>query len=151
MTTLLEQVTEFHETFDHPVGSHPQIPTDERVRLRMRLIAEEFFEAMEAVFVRNTPKISLAEISGEVDDYIRRAAIDVDLPSLADALGDLDYVVEGCRIEFGIDGKPIADAIHAANMAKVGGGKRADGKHQKPEGWQPPDIEGELIKQGWRP
>jgi predicted HAD superfamily Cof-like phosphohydrolase len=29
--------------------------------------------------------------------------------------------------------------------------KRADGKIMKPEGWKPPDIEGELVKQGWKP
>ena len=71
------------------------------------------------------------------------------LVELVDALADLDYVVEGTRIEFGINGKPIADAVHAANMAKVGGGIRGDGKINKPEGWQPPDIAGELRKQGW--
>jgi hypothetical protein len=29
--------------------------------------------------------------------------------------------------------------------------KRADGKILKPEGWKPPDIEGELRAQGWEP
>lgn len=28
--------------------------------------------------------------------------------------------------------------------------KRADGKHMKPEGWTPPDVAGELVKQGWK-
>lgn len=150
MTTLQEQVAEFHRTFDHPIASSPTIPADERVRLRMRIITEEFFEMMEAVYGR-IDKPYWESLVAEVDDLIDQSTPDVDLSKLADALGDIDYVVEGCRLEFGIDGKPIADAIHAANMAKVGGGKRADGKHQKPEGWQPPDIEGELIKQGWRP
>jgi predicted HAD superfamily Cof-like phosphohydrolase len=78
------------------------------------------------------------------DDEIR-----VDLPELADALADLDYVVEGARLEFGINGAPIATEVHRANMAKLDGPVREDGKKQKPEGWKPPDIESELRKQGW--
>ena len=56
------------------------------------------------------------------------------------ALAGLDYVVEGARLEFGINGLPIADEVHRANMAKAGGPKRADGKHMKPEGWTPHEV-----------
>ena len=42
--------------------------------------------------------------------------------------------------------------VHRANMAKAGGPRRhEDGKLLKPVGWSPPDIEGELKKQGWSP
>ncbi len=67
----------------------------------------------------------------------------------ADACGDLDYVIEGARLTLGINGKPVADEIHRTNLAKVGGPIRDDGKRLKPEGWTPPDIAGELRKQGW--
>ena len=40
-----------------------------------------------------------------------------------------------------IDVRPVFEAVHAANMAKVGGGVREDGKVLKPPGWQPPDVE----------
>ena len=63
---------------------------------------------------------------------------------------DLDYVVEGTRLEFEIDGGPIAVEVHRSNMAKVGGPVREDGKRLKPPGWTPPDIAGELRKQGWK-
>jgi predicted HAD superfamily Cof-like phosphohydrolase len=55
-------------------------------------------------------------------------------------------VVEGARLELGIDGAPIA-AVHEANMKKVSGEVRADGKRLKPPGWKPPDINLELIVQ----
>ena len=71
------------------------------------------------------------------------------IPAFADALADLDYVIEGTRLEFGIDGWPIAQAVHKSNMAKVGSKVREDGKILKGPDWTPPDIAGELRKQGW--
>ena len=58
------------------------------------------------------------------------------------------YVLLGSLAAMGVDFWPLWDAVHAANMAKAGG-PVVDGKVKKPEGWQPPDIEGELRKQGW--
>jgi predicted HAD superfamily Cof-like phosphohydrolase len=63
-------------------------------------------------------------------------------------MADLDYVVEGTRLEFGIDGEPIAAEVHRANMAKTEGPVAPDGKRLKPPGWTPPDIAGVLRKQG---
>jgi len=73
------------------------------------------------------------------------------LPDIADAIGDLKYVLEGTNLAFGIDGEPVWDAIQKANMAKAGGSVDEHGKRMKPPGWTPPDIEGELRKQGWKP
>jgi predicted HAD superfamily Cof-like phosphohydrolase len=105
------------------------------------LIAEEFLELCAALGYH--PKLTLDR---QVTPFPREH---VYLPEVADALADLDYVIEGTRLEFGIDGGPIADAVHAANMRKVGGPTRADGKILKPDEWEPPDIAGELKKQGW--
>jgi predicted HAD superfamily Cof-like phosphohydrolase len=149
---LRAQVLEFHRAFSHPVAERPTIPANDRVRFRLTLIAEEFFELLEACGI--VPELDEGgDVGGLVASVIEHAKPVVDLAKFADACGDLDYVVEGARIEFGIDGAPVASAIHAANMAKLGpDGKpirRADGKSLKPEGWTPPDIAGELRKQGW--
>ena len=48
--SLHEQVTEFHRTYSHPVRETPGPISDERMRFRARLIAEEFFEVLEAIF-----------------------------------------------------------------------------------------------------
>ncbi len=144
MTQLRKDVRDFHGRFGIPIRHTPGIPDAETVKLRLRLIAEEFFELLEAAGASLPYRIEAF-----VDDVIADSRGNVDLPEFADALGDLDYVIEGARLAFGINGDPIAAAIHNANMAKEGGGKRADGKITKPAGWAPPDIEGELRKQGW--
>jgi predicted HAD superfamily Cof-like phosphohydrolase len=150
--TLRDQVLEFHNAMGCPNGSAPHVPADERVRLRLRLIAEEFFEllaASDAGAIETPESMRLDRAHGLVHDYIARVQLDVDLPEFADALADIDYVIEGARIEMGIDGGPIADEVHRTNMAKTNGPVREDGKRMKPPGWTPPDIAGELAKQGW--
>jgi predicted HAD superfamily Cof-like phosphohydrolase len=157
MTTIREQVIEFHKAFDQPIVERPSVPGDDRVRLRARLVAEEFFEMVASMFDQATSTTNmplkglLLESKARVDLFIRHARVVVDLPELADAFADLDYVVEGSRIEFGIDGAPIAAEVHRSNMAKVGGATAPDGKKMKPPGWVGPDIEGCLKAQGWKP
>jgi predicted HAD superfamily Cof-like phosphohydrolase len=149
MTTLRDQVREFHLAMDVPADAErPKLIPDNRVRLRAALIAEEFFEVMGALIGPDTHLLHAAKIVGEC---IKDRNITVSMPDLADGLADLDYVVEGTRLEFGIDGEPIAAEVHRANMTKVGGPIAPNGKRLKPEGWTPPDIEGILKKQGWKP
>ena len=146
-------VEHFHRIMPQPVLSEPQVPEEERVRLRLRLDAEEFFELVDAcvdarrfyVFDRNLNEIKEAFLK-----KLERCAIDVDMAEFADACADLKYVIVGSELEFGIDGRPIFRGVHEANLKKLGGGKRADGKFLKPEGWQPFDVAAELRRQGWR-
>ena len=149
--TLREQVIEFHKAMEMPGQGEvmPRVPTDERVRLRARLISEEYFETMEAMFAR-VERNNIDDIRSKMMDVVEHGWIRVDLAEMADGLADLDYVVEGTRLEFEIDGGPIAAEVHRSNMAKVGGPVREDGKRLKPPGWTPPDIVGELKKQGWQ-
>jgi predicted HAD superfamily Cof-like phosphohydrolase len=156
--SVRKQVLEFHRKFDQPILGEPTVPGEERVRLRLSLIAEEFFELLEATHPTLVEGRIFREARGAVDWLVKEAAIGklvddvptIDLPAFADALADLAYVMEGTAIEFGIDSGPIAAEVHRANMTKVGGGKREDGKILKPEGFRPPDVEGELRKQGWK-
>jgi len=142
---LREQVHEFHVAMGAPNGTTPSVPPDERVWLRLSLISEEFFELLEAAGISPSTTDGMQALLRMAAPY----GLSVDLPTFVDAMADLDYVVEGTRLEFGVDGAPIAAAVHAANMAKAGGPVREDGKRLKPPGWTPPDIEGELRKQGW--
>jgi predicted HAD superfamily Cof-like phosphohydrolase len=147
------QLREFHLLIGAPILSTPQVPSDDRVRLRMRMLLEETLECLDACFVDD--HVTTDQLKRLVESYIDKNEVSVDLPLLIDGFGDVDYIVEGNRLEFGTDGQPIADAIHKANMAKVGPDgwivRREDGKVLKPEGWTPPDIEGELKRQGWKP
>jgi predicted HAD superfamily Cof-like phosphohydrolase len=145
--TLQEQVLEFHLKYGHPIEGRPHIPVDKRVRFRASLIAEEFFETLEAIFAQSSTEgdTALRRARELIDSAINRGLIGIDLAALADGLADIDYVVEGTRLEFGINGGPIAVEVHRANMTKSG--RNAAGKTIKPPGWTSPDIDGELRKQ----
>jgi predicted HAD superfamily Cof-like phosphohydrolase len=132
------KLIEFHLAMDVPMLDKPTKPDEDRVRLRLSLIAEEFAEFCEAI---GRP-IDLPDFEASWNGSF-------DMVKAADALADMVYVIEGTNLEFGINGTRVLDVVHASNMAKVGGPVRADGKRLKPDGWTPPDIAGELRKQGW--
>jgi predicted HAD superfamily Cof-like phosphohydrolase len=123
MRKAFADVLEFHRKLDSYIGSTPAVPPQEIVDFRVSLIKEE---------------------AGELLDAMCKD----DLPEIADAIADSIYVLIGTAISYGIDLRPVWAAVQEANMAKLGGGRRADGKHLKGPGWQHPDIAGILAKQG---
>lgn len=92
----LNQVAEFHKTFKHPVVSSPAIPSKERCALRVSLLAEEVKELQEAIADNN-------------------------LVEIADALADIQYVLAGAILEFGLGEKfkSLFDEVHRSNMSKA--------------------------------
>lgn len=116
-------VKSFCEAMGQRVGTTPMLPAKDVVDLRIALNEEEFNELVDAVIAR-------------------------DVPAVADSIVDMIYVLLGMAVQFGIDVRPVWDAVHAANMAKVGGEVRSDGKRMKPDGWKPPDVAGILARQG---
>jgi predicted HAD superfamily Cof-like phosphohydrolase len=142
-------VREFFCAAEQAIPSRLAIPADDVVRFRVRLIAEEFFELLKATFHPDWHG-SIDACERTILGFVGRSEIQVNLPEWCDATVDLDYVVEGARVAFGVDSRPLWTAVHTANLAKQGGPVRPeDGKRLKPPGWTPPDIEGELRKQGW--
>lgn len=143
-----KMVREFHFKAKQPILISPMVPPDERVRLRAKLIMEEAFEMVGAMYGDDG---ALLVHKQAVQELLAKLPVDVDMPKVVDGGAELDYVVEGTRIEFGVNGLPVAKTVHTANMAKFGPGSwvREDGKQMKPPNWQAPDIEGELRKQGW--
>ncbi len=95
-TNALNQVAEFHHTFKHPVVETPAIPSKERCELRISLLAEELKELQQAVADNN-------------------------LVEVADALCDLQYVLAGAILEFGLGEKfkELFDEVHRSNMSKA--------------------------------
>lgn len=73
-----------------------------------------------------------------------------DLEQIFDAILDIQYVVLGTALTYGLEHRMEAGwkEVQRSNMAKVGpDGKvnmRADGKILKPETWTPPDLHGVL-------
>jgi predicted HAD superfamily Cof-like phosphohydrolase len=135
------QVMQFHHQFGVPVADRATVPTADRVRLRLNLIAEEFCELFAAC---TEDKRDAAELFAAIKEIVADANISVSLPDVADALGDIAYVTEGANLEFGFNSERVGAEIHAANMRKVGGPTRADGKILKPADWQAPDILGAI-------
>ena len=148
-TEIFKMVRAFRRANGDPIVLRPEAPSDERVRLYAGLIAEEAFETVGAMYGHDGAFMAHKEA---VMQLIRTLPPAVDMVEVVDGLGDVDYVVENARQEFGIDGLPIADEIQRTNMAKFEEDswiRESDGKRMKPPGWTPPDIAGRLAKQGW--
>lgn len=121
-----------------------EVPTalaEDELALRVELIREEFAELVQAATGDLTARVIVSrEVRHERPD----------LPATADALADLLYVLLGWAVAAGIDLGRVFDLVHTTNMAKLAGPVRPDGKRLKPRGWAAPNIEGELVRQGWR-
>lgn len=117
--TWQDDVRAFHEAFGLTVGTELGLRD---IGLRCALLREEVEEFCDAVG-------------------------DSNLTEAADAIADIIYVALGAAVTFGIDIEPIWTLVHESNMRKVGGGKDENGKVVKPEGWQPPNVKRELLRQ----
>lgn len=89
-------VAEFHRTFKHPILSSPTIPDEVRCKLRVALIAEELKEFEEAIQQK-------------------------DIVGVADALSDIQYVLSGAILEFGLGDKfkDLFEEVQRSNMSKA--------------------------------
>lgn len=148
--TTQERVAEFHRVFGHPVHDAPLIPGVNRMVLRFALIAEELRELVEA-YQGETKQAYLTRVEEMLERSIKlmREApeyefANADIVKVADALGDLDYVVAGAGCEFGLDMSALNREIHASNMSKAGPDGLPiydeNGKVKKGFGYREPDI-----------
>lgn len=92
----LNDVAKFHETFNAPILDKASIPSKERCELRVSLLQEELNELKEAI-AQN------------------------DLVEVADALADIQYVLSGAILEFGLADKfkTLFDEVQRSNMSKA--------------------------------
>ena len=115
-----EMVKEFHDAFGVTNGDRPEFPPISTRELRMDLIDEEYNELVDA-------------------------ENDGDLVAVADALADLQYVINGMALQYGIDLDACFAEVHASNMSKLGAdGKpiyREDGKVLKGPNYFKPNLE----------
>lgn len=92
----INKVKEFHELFNHPILDTPQIPSKERCKLRITLLREELKELEDAI---------------DSDDVVEAA----------DAFTDLQYVLDGAMLEFGMlhIKESLFEEVHRSNMSKA--------------------------------
>ena len=89
-------VAEFHKTFNHPIQPEPVIPEEKRCRLRVSLLEEEVKELEDAIRENN-------------------------IIGVADALCDIQYVLSGAILEFGLAHKfkALFEEVQRSNMSKA--------------------------------
>jgi predicted HAD superfamily Cof-like phosphohydrolase len=92
----LQLVSDFHRTFKHPILSKPGIPDEARCKLRVALLAEELKE-------------------------LEVAILEKDIVEVADALCDIQYVLSGAILEFGLGDKfkALFEEVQRSNMSKA--------------------------------
>lgn len=113
-----EDVTKFMETAGQQLPEYPQIMDEAVHTLRYNLIREELEEYKHETEQKN-------------------------IVGIADAIGDLLYVVYGSAVAHGIDIYPIFQEIHKSNMTKFIDGYRreSDGKWMKGPSYTPVNLE----------
>lgn len=147
MRDIQADVREFMTAFKQEMPGAPQWPSEQTQHLRVRLEAEEFCERLRDSGYGYDVTVD-SNVAQHLVFHSERDGTEKSLPKSADAIIDEIYVLIGSLLAMGIDFWPLWNAVHAANMAKAGG-PVVNGKVTKPEGWQAPDIEGLLRKQGW--
>lgn len=92
----LNQVGEFHKTFQAPILDTPQIPSEDRCNLRVELLREELEE-------------------------LKKAIEDKNIVEIADAFCDIQYVLSGAVLEFGLGDKfvELFNEVQRSNMSKA--------------------------------
>jgi predicted HAD superfamily Cof-like phosphohydrolase len=92
----IKLVEEFHKTFNAPILETPQIPSKERCELRVSLLQEEL-------------------------DELKKAIDDNNLVEITDAICDLQYVLSGAILEFGLGNKfnELFNEVQRSNMSKA--------------------------------
>ncbi len=128
MKTTLDMVQEFHDTYGLPVHAEPNLSCEQTKQLRINLLQEELNELKEAL-ENNDPLETL------------------------DALIDLQYVLDGAFLSFGLQAVKQAafEEVHRSNMSKLGeDGKPIrrpeDGKVMKGPNYFKPDL-AQFIKE----
>lgn len=139
--TEREQVRAFHVATGQPVCERPELPAEPELVLRCRLLLEETLEYINASGCA-VHVVGLGYITRERVGVITTHA--PDLAAMAQENADVRYVSHGNDITMGAPPAVFAE-VHRANMAKASGGRRADGKVMKPEGWRPPNVAGVLA------
>lgn len=94
--SYISKVSDFHKTFDAPILETPQIPSEERCQLRVSLLQEELNELKQAIYENN-------------------------LVEIADALCDIQYVLSGAILEFGMGDifDELFEEVQKSNMSKA--------------------------------
>ncbi len=125
MDSYMARVATFHQGCDHPVGTG-SLGNRDLVELRLKLIEEEVRELRESL--EESPRNDAAVLK---------------------ELADIQYVLSGFAVAFGLPLPEAFDRVHASNLTKFVNGvmqKREDGKLLKGPHYTPPVLDDLLEK-----
>lgn len=160
--TTEQRVIEFHQAFSHPVRDTPQTLCRTEAILALKLIEEEFIELSDALFPggwdqwindlrtcgEDGADLTKSRFTDELVSEGEYIPYEPNLIEAADAIADLDVVVNGAGIRHGFDMQALSREVFASNMSKLDAdGKpiyHPNGKIKKSELFKEPDIAGAL-------
>lgn len=122
MPTTHELVEDFYRKFELeqflPEGK-PSLEhlTPERLDMKVGLIAEEFGELLEAVYGPEAKLLVKAAWSAVLERFLDDRSLDI--VETADALADLDYVINNLAHEAAIPHDKVVREVHRSNLTKL--------------------------------
>lgn len=149
MQDAMDAVTAFHQKMGLHVGDPRKSDIIVDGDLRIDLISEEYSELLCAL--GGYKAVPNPEYKGDATpNEPEQELVNFDSPeeqriAVADALGDLAYVVAGAAVTWGIPLGEVFQEIHRSNMTKSRANVRADGKILKGPEYDPPDL-----KKAWQ-
>lgn len=152
-------VEEFMQRCDQEVKKFPELPEEEVVTLRIRLMVEELLgkiaAPVEAIRDEDDHRYTRLLIQNKSDELIA-SMIAGDLVGIADGLADVLYVVIGMAAAYGIDIQEVFDEVHRSNLSKTVWSEEEQryliekdefGKAIKPPTYSPADIKPIIDRQ----
>jgi predicted HAD superfamily Cof-like phosphohydrolase len=163
--SMQTDIEEFMRRCDQAVADYPQLPSDEIVTLRIRLMVEELLGAVNPYWVAldefgeekpvNANRYIELLVKNKSDELVA-SMLRGDLVGVADGLADVLYVVIGTAVAYGIDIQEVFDEVHRSNLSKTVWNEEEGrytiekdefGKGVKPPTYSPAELEPIVLRQ----
>ena len=157
---MQRQIAEFMRRCDQEVAAYPQLPEDEIVTLRIRLMVEELLGKIDApvewsLDAEFDHRYMRLLVNNKSDELIA-SMVAGDLVGVADGIADVLYVVIGTAVAYGINIQEVFNEVHRSNLSKTVWSeelrrytieKDAFGKGIKPPTYSPAELEPIVARQ----
>jgi len=150
-------VRNFTMACGHSTPSMPQFMNRFEVEFITKMVLDELLELNATVMNPQETKrsiLNMLQVAKELPQVRAQNQAEI-IAKQSRALVDIWYGSLECATKKGINLSSVFDLVHEANMRKVDPTtgmcrKRADGKIEKPAGWCPPNIAGEMQRQAMK-
>lgn len=152
-------IEDFMRRADQVVLDYPQLPTEDILTLRIRLMVEELLGSTTgALDIENDTDAAryVNLLVANKSDELILSMLKGDLVGVADGLADVLYVVIGTAVAYGIDIQEVFDEVHRSNLSKTVWNEELQrytiekdefGKGIKPPTYSPAELEPIVLRQ----